>query len=144
MEKAPIFVLDASVAVKWYTHEAGRGKAVKLREHYADGKVDLLAPGLIAYEVGNALRFHPNASKTIGSSAVKALYKMQFIIESLHDDLIEKAMEISYAEGVTFYDAVYLAPAEEEDAKLITADERLVRKLKKYENRVLSLSAYEA
>jgi len=142
LEKAPLFVLDASVAVKWFVHEVGRDKAIKLREDYADGKVDLLAPELIVYEVGNALRFHPNATATIGSNAVKSLHKMQFILGTLHDPVVEKAMHVSYAEGITFYDAIYLALAEEEEAKLITADVQLARRLKNYRNRVLLLSAY--
>jgi predicted nucleic acid-binding protein len=97
---------------------------------------------LIVYEVGNALRFHPNATERVGAQAVKSLYKMQFQLEKLQDRVVERAMQIAYSEAVTFYDAAYLALAIERDSKLITADERLARGLKKHMEHTVLLDDY--
>ncbi len=142
MERAPLFVLDASVAVKWFVEEQDRDRALQVREDYALGKIELLAPGLMLYEVGNALRFHPNGTEEIGLKSVTSLRKMQFMLETVQDRLVEEAMRISYAEGISFYDSVYLALAEVENCKVISADEQLVKKLKKYQGLALLLGDY--
>lgn len=122
--------------------EADRDQALRLREQYVYGNVELRAPGLITYEVGNALRFHPNATEAVSSAGVKALHKMQVTLDGLPDDLLGEAMHIAYVEDVSFYDAVYLALAEHEDTKLITADEQLAKRLKKHRKHVLLLKDY--
>ena len=52
-------VVDASVVVKWFVPEKDTGKALKLRDLYIRGDVELLSPTLLYYEVSNALRHHP-------------------------------------------------------------------------------------
>ena len=115
---------------------------MRVREDYALGKIDLLAPGLILYEVGNALRFHPNGTEETSLKSVTSLRKMQLMLEAVHDRVVEAAMRISYAEGVSFYDSVYLALAEAENCKVISADEQLVKRLKKYQGLALLLGDY--
>ena len=139
MERAPLFVVDASVAVKWYVQESDRARALRLRDDYAKRRVDLLAPRLILYEVGNALRYHPNADGNLSSDGVRALHRMGFTVEWSDDDAVHEAMRIAYSENITFYDAVYLALAEKEDAKVISADEKLIGKLREHGGRILSL-----
>ena len=142
MERTPLFILDASVAVKWFVNEPERDKALGVREDYVHGRIKLLAPALILYEVGNALRFHPNGTEEIGARVVKSLRKLQLTTDSLQDQTIETAMRISYVEGITFYDAVYLALAENDECKVITADQQLVEGLKRYGSLALLLSDY--
>ena len=144
MERAPLFVVDASVAVKWYVHESDREKALGLRADYARRRVDLLAPRLILYEVGNALRYHPNADENLSSDGVRALYGMGFTVEWSGNDAVQEAMRIAYSENITFYDAVYLALAEKEDAKVISADEKLIGRLREHRGRILSLRSLSA
>ncbi len=142
MERAPLFILDASVAVKWFVDESDRDSALKVREDYVHDKIDLSAPELIIYEVGNALRFHPNATERVGAQGVKSLYKMQFHLKKLQDRVVERAMQIAHSEDITFYDATYLALAIEHDSKVITADEHLTRQLKRHAERTLLLKDY--
>jgi predicted nucleic acid-binding protein len=40
VERAQIFVIDASVAVKWYVEESDRDMALKVRRDYVDGRID--------------------------------------------------------------------------------------------------------
>lgn len=50
-------VLDASVAVKWFTEEKNTDLALEIRDCYFEEDLTLYAPDLIIYEVENALRF---------------------------------------------------------------------------------------
>ena len=43
MEKPPIFVVDASVAVKWYVKEVMRDKALEIRNHFVSELIELEA-----------------------------------------------------------------------------------------------------
>ena len=56
MAEEKILVLDASVAVKWFNPEPLRDKALEIRESFVEGKIQLEAPSLLPYELGNALR----------------------------------------------------------------------------------------
>ena len=142
MAAASVFVVDASVAVKWFVPELDRAEAIRLREDFVRGAVDLFAPDLLIYEVGNALRFHPKATEAISAAGVRSLRTRQLVLEGVEDGVFDGAMGIARAEGITFYDAIYLALAEGRQAKMITADERLVRSLREYRRRVLRLREY--
>src|SRR5881396_1408099 len=60
-ERAPryeAYVLDASVALKWFLRlpdEPNTSEAIQLLEDFQEGRVGLLAPTVIRYEVGHAL-----------------------------------------------------------------------------------------
>ncbi len=112
LERTPLLILDASVAVKWFIKEPLRKKALKVREDYVEGRVDLLAPGLIHYEIGNALRFHPGSNPKQLAEALETISSMQIDAGELSSEIIEAASEIAFQERLTYYDAVYLALAE--------------------------------
>ncbi|MEM2585199.1 MAG: type II toxin-antitoxin system VapC family toxin, partial [Thermoproteota archaeon] len=103
-------VIDASVAVKWFVPEKDSDKALKLRELYLNGALEIVAPTLIYYEVANALRFHPyyRLSEKELLKATSALKNMQIAIEPTVKTW-RKAFEISALDKVSVYDAIYLA-----------------------------------
>lgn len=47
MEEGEVFVLDASIAVKWFDVKPLRDKALIIRKRYVDGEIDLIAPTLL-------------------------------------------------------------------------------------------------
>ncbi|MEM0011159.1 MAG: type II toxin-antitoxin system VapC family toxin, partial [Candidatus Bathyarchaeia archaeon] len=49
-------VADASVIVKWIIPEDYTEDALRLRDDFLDGKIDIHAPSIILLEVANALR----------------------------------------------------------------------------------------
>jgi len=107
-----------------------------------DGRIDLVAPGLLLYEVGNAVRFHPGASETEARKALRALAKMQITTPDLDESVTDTATRIAFTEEITLYDAVYLALAKDEGTKVITADEALYNKLKESRNLLILLKDY--
>lgn len=129
MEKSQVFILDASVAVKWYVKEEMRDSALRLRDHFVSGLIDLEAPNLILCELGNALRYHPGSRTSDCAEAVRHLRNMGLILHELDDDLIDQTAALAYKENITFYDAVYLALAKIMETKLVTADAGLIDRI---------------
>ncbi|MEM2945934.1 MAG: type II toxin-antitoxin system VapC family toxin [Thermoproteota archaeon] len=76
MEEEKVLVLDASIAVKWFNVEPLREKALTIRNRYASGDIDLIAPDLLHYEVANALRYNPRFGVEDVKAALRALEDM--------------------------------------------------------------------
>ncbi len=124
------YVLDASVILKWVVgdeREPDQDKAMALLMAFRDGKLDLAAPSLWLYEVGNFL------GRMIPANAVE---KMRLLLdlgirtEGLPGEAIPRCLDWMARHKVTFYDAAYLAVALEWNATLVTADEAFMRKMK--------------
>jgi predicted nucleic acid-binding protein len=58
-----VFVLDASVVLKWFTKEEDRVLAIEYRDQFLKGKIDIALPDLILYELANVLGYNPNFDK---------------------------------------------------------------------------------
>lgn len=132
--------VDASVAIKWVIGEAGSDAAAMLLDRR------LVAPDLICSECANILW------KKVGRgelSADEAQLAAQ-AIEGAELDLIATrrylaaALAIAVALKHPAYDCTYLAIADDLDIPLITADARLVRKVRqagmRYGKRVIALA----
>jgi len=119
-------VVDASVAVKWVVPEAGSAAALKLRAWPS-----LLAPELIVAECANILwKKVARGALTVGDALLAAeilehasltLYPMRSLVRSV----TRMAIEL----GHPAYDCIYLALAAREKCPMVTADERLARKI---------------
>ena len=129
MEKETILILDASVAVKWFTMEPLRDKALIIRDKYVNGELDLEAPSLLYYEVANALRYNPRFGIEEVRSAVRALEDLAITIYDFKGELASRAVELAYRFGITVYDAAYVSLAAIRNATLYTADKEVVMKV---------------
>lgn len=79
-----MYVLDASVVIKWFSEEEYTDKAVKLRDDFFKGENELVVPDLLLYEVSNALRYNPNFDETDVVEAVGSLFDMGISIIYRH------------------------------------------------------------
>ncbi|MCD6260933.1 MAG: type II toxin-antitoxin system VapC family toxin [Thaumarchaeota archaeon] len=129
MEEETLLILDASVAVKWFTMEPLRDKALIIRNKYVNGELDLEAPSLLYYEVANALRYNPRFGIEEVRSAVRALEDLAITIYDFKGELASRAVELAYRFGITIYDAAYVALAAMRNATLYTADKEVVVKV---------------
>jgi predicted nucleic acid-binding protein len=119
------FVVDASVALKWFVSENGSEPAVRLLN---SGR-PIVAPDLVLAEVCNAAwkswrrgEIDPAQLNQVSIDAAGAFQRLVPL-----DRLIRRAVAIAAELDHPVYDCLYLALAEAEDAPLITADRRLVR-----------------
>jgi predicted nucleic acid-binding protein len=130
-------VIDASVAVKWVLPEDGADRAAALRKQ----DQQMIAPTLIAAEIGSAMRKHVAAKNISEAEAMSALKLATRIVDRLVPlpELSERALQLSIVLQHPIYDCFYLALAEREDAALVTADVTLLAKAKKAKMKTLSL-----
>ncbi|MCD6444715.1 type II toxin-antitoxin system VapC family toxin [Candidatus Bathyarchaeota archaeon] len=123
-------VVDASIVVKWFVEEEGSDKALRLRDKYIDGEISIIAPELIIFEVLNALYYKRLFSESEMKEISEALEAYSFTLYSLKGEYAEKTVETAVENGITIYDASYVALAMIRDTYLYTADEKLIEKLK--------------
>lgn len=121
------YVVDASVAAKWFLPEAGADKAQRL----LSGRYTLIAPVLLWVEVASVLWKHVRKRFMSPDEAERMLqHAMVFPVE-LHDlqPLLAEALHLALEHDRTIYDCLYLALASHAAATLVTEDTRLVRSL---------------
>ena len=132
MERKKIrsYVVDASVAVKWFVDEDGSDKARLIRDQFVTGRLGLIAPDLLRYEVASALRYHPIAEIDAASltTAMDAIENYQFLVKPSREAW-GRAIQLCYVARISPYDAIYLGVSHTLKLPLLTADEKLIGKL---------------
>jgi predicted nucleic acid-binding protein len=137
-----LWVVDASVIIKWYVPETDYAAARAMRTV----ETNLAAPDLLFAEMSNSLwklvrRGEMAAPRAI--AIIEEIAAAPFLTFS-NQSLAQDALDLAIATGLTAYDASYVALAIRLDKILITADEKLVRKLAgtPTANRVRLLTGY--
>lgn len=127
-------VVDASVAAKWFLPEPHKDKAERLLREFLDQTVELIAPDLIVSEVGNTLwKRHVLIRDISAQQATDGFsYFLAIGIPLLQPSakVAATALDIAIQERHRIYDTLYVALAAERGCDFITADEKLVNKLK--------------
>ncbi|MBV8068974.1 MAG: type II toxin-antitoxin system VapC family toxin [Acidobacteriaceae bacterium] len=131
------YVLDASVAAKWFLppeREPFSEKARALFKAQTEGQMAFLVPDLFWAEMGNVLW---KASRTqrmsLSDAEWSARYLRQLDFPTLRSvDFLEGAFQIATRFERSFYDSIYLALAKEANRPLLTADERLANAVAAY------------
>jgi len=119
-------VVDASVAAKWVVEEEHSAQAAILLEFDARH-----APDHWLSETANAVWskvLHGDLTAADATERMTVLLRAP-IIGTPIVDLMPRAFAISLAQGVTVYDSLYVALAEKLDIPMVTADERLIRRM---------------
>lgn len=124
-----LFVVDASVAIKWFLPENHSEAALRLltQPH------TLHAPDLIFSEFGNVLWKRVRRNEILKKEADAILEGLRTLNLQVQPSqaLIPLALEIACGENRTVYDSLYLAAAIALQSPLITADARFFRALSK-------------
>ena len=137
-------IIDASVALKWFIEEPESDAARRILEC----DEPLTAPDLIIAEVCNGAwkAVRRNLMTVVQADAMA--YQLPRVFEALHpaEGLAAAAMQMARDLDHPVYDCFYLALAEQRDARIITADQRLIRRLygTAWETRVLALADFGA
>lgn len=125
------FILDSSVAVKWFLSEPDSVAAIKLQDDFNQGTHQLLAPDILPIEVAHALTRAERRGVLLPGEATGLIPDLVLNGPGLHPylDLLPRAVEISSAARIGVYDCLYVALAEQEGCDLVTADEKLIKNL---------------
>jgi predicted nucleic acid-binding protein len=120
-------IVDASVAVKWFTLEIDRDKAEAiLRSDHT-----LMAPWLIVTEVANALARKVGQGLVTTPDAAEYVSSLPILVSRLLDidDLIRPAFENACSHRHPIYDFIYLEAARNRNTQMVTADSRFIARL---------------
>lgn len=123
------FVVDASVAVKWFLPEVHSDAALRL----LGGDHDLLVPDLLLAEVGNVLWKRVRrreATREEAGATLEALLSLPLQVHSSRT-LMPLALDIAHHTQRSVYDSLYVAVCLLRECPIVTADRRLHDALKK-------------
>jgi predicted nucleic acid-binding protein len=117
-------VLDASVVLKWFRSEGERhvDPARSLRAAFEAGELIVYAPSLLHLEILNVAGRRWRLAETDLAELAAALENIGF--ELVEPDLTRVAHWT--ARGLSAYDAAYVSVAEQQQARLVTDDDRIV------------------
>lgn len=140
-----IFVVDASVAVKWFIREELHEQAIALSERGHE----LIAPNLIFAEVANVLRRRVRLGHISSEQAGRAVGNLGEAFRAIVpiEQVIDSAFEQSARLDHSVYDIVYLICALERPGSfLVTSDAKFEAKARAsgFGEKVLSLEAAHA
>jgi len=118
-------------------------KALELQSDYQNRVHDLLAPDIFIAETANALT-KAERQKLITAGRAAVLHGTVMAARPvLHPyiPLVPWAIAISSRAKSAFYDWLYVALAEREGCKLVTADDKLVNNLQKHFTFIVALAS---
>jgi len=117
------YVVDASVAVKWYVPEMHSAEAAKL----LDTANDLHVPDLVYAEFGNVLWKKVSRGELTRDEAADVLAEFLAVPLITHESVavLSHALGIAFDYGRTVYDSLYLATANLLGCQAVIADDRL-------------------
>jgi predicted nucleic acid-binding protein len=117
------FVVDASVAIKWYIPEVHADAAAR----YLDEDHELFVPDLIYPEIGNIVWKKARRTELGDAEAREVLMALRAVPFTVYasNRLVDAAYEIARALDRTVYDSLYLALAADQGCEMVTADRRL-------------------
>ncbi len=123
-------VLDSSVVIKWFSDENATDKALAIREGYINGKIEIVVPDLLLYEIANALGYNKALEAKDVKEAVDSIIKLGIDIAVPTKEVIDLAISFAFEYNITAYDAYFLSLASLLKFVCVTADEKLYNKVK--------------
>jgi predicted nucleic acid-binding protein len=116
-------IVDASVAIKWFIDEPGSAAARRLWRY----EPDLVAPDLIVPEVCNAAwrKVRLGESDPVQAKEIALRLRDGVLEFRATAPLAPRAIELALDLDHPVYDCFYMALADAEEVRLVTADQRL-------------------
>lgn len=122
-----VFVVDASLVVKWFVPEIHSEAA----RRWLGASHDYVAPDLLFAEAGNAVW------KKVQRKELDATEARQLVVDLAHvavetvatRSLLQDALALALTAGITVYDAMYLTLAARLETAVITGDDRFADKV---------------
>jgi predicted nucleic acid-binding protein len=136
------YVLDANVALKWVLSEPEADKALRVRAEFEAAQLELIVPDVFPVEVAHALTRAERRRLIQVGDASFLLADITSTLIPMHDCrvILQRAVTISSQMRCGVYDCLYVALAEQENCEVLTADDKMVKRLQPNFPFVISLS----
>lgn len=117
------YIVDASVAAKWYFQEEHSERADALLER----DCEILAPGLLVVEIANLVWKRARRGEITEAMADRIVASLRQVPLEIRPtaELVTAALPLALHGGLTLYDAFYAAMAVKSGGPLVTADRKL-------------------
>ena len=125
-------ILDISLIYKWFIDEEPKeitNSSRLLLKNFLQGKEKILCPNLILYELGNILAYKNTFNKTDIDNIWQKFSNINLPLISPTQEFMKKCIDFSLQYHVTVYDASYAVLALEKNCILLTADNKLAKKI---------------
>ena len=135
-------VVDSSIIIKWLNtdNEQSLEQSDKLLQKARDGGIELIAPELAKYEVGNVLLKGKGLTPAQAKTLLGTVYALPITYVSDSQELAEETYSLAYDLGITYYDASFMSLARQHDAVLVT--ENIKHQAKSEKIKVTSIKDY--
>jgi predicted nucleic acid-binding protein len=122
-----LFVVDASVGLKWFVPETHDADTRRLQ----DPAHDLHVPTLFDVEIGNILWKKLRRGELTRAEADAILARLPLLPLTRHEELplLTPAFDLADQHQRTVYDSLYLALAVRLNGRMVTADQKLFNAL---------------
>ncbi|MBI4096594.1 MAG: type II toxin-antitoxin system VapC family toxin [Candidatus Levybacteria bacterium] len=139
----PTYILDTSVAVKWFhrSQELHVAEAKRVWDDLSSGKISVILPDILFLELLNVFIKGKNSSSQSSYSILSELYKSPVTITEMSLPVLEIAARLMEKYNIASYDAYFLALAQYENCKLISDDQKAHGKIK--DGTVIMLGQYQ-
>jgi predicted nucleic acid-binding protein len=135
-------IVDASVLLRAFFPDEAQVRAQAVVRDHVVGRIQLRAPGLVTYELSNALRQAERRKRITPEKVEEIIEAMKGLqIEILPLEMGEM-LPLARRFDRSAYDAAYLTLAEKMDEKLITGDERLYNAVREHLDWVVWIENY--
>lgn len=118
-------IVDASVILSAFFPDEDQAQAQSLIREHVMGRVPLVAPTLLLYEVTNAVVQAQRRGRISDEQAEKILTSFEGLGIDLRPVTWQQVLPLALRFDRSAYDAAYLALAETSEQPLITGDRRL-------------------
>lgn len=115
-------VIDTSVFIKWLNqdNEQDLDRADKILQDVKAGHVELVAPELIKYEIGNVLLKGKQLTHDQAYISLGTAYSLPVTFVTESEQQAKETYSLGYKLGVSYYDASFMSLAKQCDATLVT------------------------
>jgi predicted nucleic acid-binding protein len=125
-----MIILDASIILKWFLVEEDRDIALVFLDRHINGDIKIAVPEILCYELSNILALKTELSEEIVTDDILDFFEFGLQIISLGQREYIEAIRLSRLYKISVYDASYIVLAKSLNADFVTADEKLVQKMK--------------
>jgi predicted nucleic acid-binding protein len=123
-----VFVVDSSVAIKWYVPEALSAEALRVRSSgttlHAPDFLDVEVAAIVWKKIRRGVM-----TRTVADGILADLAVLGIITYHATGPLVGPAFDLADQTGRTVYDCLYLALAVQLGGVMVTGDEKLVNAL---------------
>ena len=115
-------VIDTSVFIKWLNqnNEEDLDNADKILQDVKSGQVELVAPELIKYEIGNVLLKGKQLISNQAYISLGTAYSLPVTFVTESEQQAKETYSLAHNAGVSYYDASFMSFAKQYNATLVT------------------------